>query len=168
MLQKGLTDADSKGLVTTNPETTNHKAAGVGSSPSLFREGDTTNPDAVAAIFTNLIDLRTRVTAGIDYLRAHLTDSVLFAKGRDRLLAIAHDYRRAVIRYRALVSCEDIHRARMILKRRMHKGWTVAGKRADDLFDQLEREYVVLTDVLRGTPWYAVRQRVQELERLTA
>lgn len=120
---------------------------------------------------TALFASRARIVAGFDYLRMHASDPGRLARGQTRLRGIVlRDYLPALRDLAGSTDREALHRRRMTLKRRLHRGWRMdATPRADALFAELLTQYEILTDALRLE--HPVRERrtlVVLLDRIDA
>lgn len=114
----------------------------------------TANPDDILA---ELIELRERMLAGMDYLYRHQQDDERFERGEGRLIHILTDeYLPRIAQLRAAVDDETLTMRLADVERRLTIGWGVDKPGADERFTELAIGYAVISDALDRdavTPW---------------
>lgn len=115
---------------------------------------DKLNPDD---LLTELVELRERMLAGMDYLYRHLEDDERFARGRHRLTHIlVEEYLPRIEQLRTVADTGDLAARRDDAERRLAIGWGVEKPGAGERFAELAVRYAVLSDALTDTvvaPW---------------
>ena len=118
------------------------------------RSEATANPDDLLA---ELIELRERMLAGMDYLYRHQQDDERFERGQGRLIHILTDeYLPRIELLRAVVDDETLTMRLADVERRLTIGWGVDKPGADERFTELAIGYAVISDALDRdavTPW---------------